>query len=126
MKSIPFPTNEKSQKEIQKGMQYLKTPCTVAETVQIAREVAQEVLTEDQQHTQPWQVAVSIQVEILKKAVIDAGLITEEKFREEYVERMTQLKEEMQESSDDEPEESADESSPKMAVEVNDITVEKV
>lgn len=124
MNAIPINSNkEKSQKDIQKGLQYLQTPCTVAETVQISREIAQEVLAEEQQHTQPWQVAVSLQLEILKEVVINAGIITEDEFREKYVERMSKVQQMQQEIQRDELESTED---VKMDVKADDIVVEKV
>ena len=52
------------------ALRYLQTPCTITEATQIARGVAEDVVAEYSQQNSPLQVAISLQVEILKEVVI--------------------------------------------------------
>lgn len=65
----------------------LNAPCTLTEVVQVARGVVQDEIDNYVRRTSPVQVSLSLQVEILKSIVIGSGLITEEKFRELYMEK---------------------------------------
>lgn len=65
----------------------LQSPCSIAEAVQIARGVAEDVVNESQIRMNHVQVAMSLQMEIIKEILISKGLITEEEFKEKYVQR---------------------------------------
>ncbi len=61
-----------------KQEEMFKTPCTISEAVQIARGVSEDVVNHYHQSRSHLQVSQSIQVDLLKQVVIDAGLITED------------------------------------------------
>lgn len=108
-------------------LRYLQTPCTITEATQIARGVAEDVVAEYIQQNSPLQVAISLQVEILKEVVIEAGLITEDQFREMYMEKAMEFNQRQKkafEESNTEDSESG-ESSPKMDLKISDIEVTK-
>lgn len=63
----------------------MNSPCTITEAVQIARGVAEDVVLDYQRRTSNLQISLSLQVELLKKVVMDNGLITEEQFKEMYI-----------------------------------------
>lgn len=72
-------------KLVSKGQ--LNSPCTITEAVQIARGVAEDVITDYNHQQSHLQIAISLQIEILKDVVIKSGLITEEDFRRMYNEK---------------------------------------
>ena len=109
------------------ALRYLQTPCTITEATQIARGVAEDVVAEYSQQNSPLQVAISLQVEILKEVVIGAGLITEDQFREKYMEKAVEFNQRQKEAFEAaNPEESdCEDNSPKMDLKVSDIEVTK-
>lgn len=110
-------------------LRYLKTPCTIAEAAQIARGVAEDVVTDYANSTSPLQVATSIQVELLKSIVMKAGLVTEEEFKSLYMEQaelLDKMRKEALEGTDDGNGEMEDIETPKMEVSVSDVEVKKV
>lgn len=109
------------------SLRYLQTPCTITEATQIARGVAEDVVAEYSQQNSPLQVAISLQVEILKEVVIGAGLITEDQFREKYMEKAVEFNQRQKEAFEAaNPEESdCEDNSPKMDLKVSDIEVTK-
>ena len=104
-------------KETSEKLDYLNTPCTLTEAVQISRGVAEDVLKEYHKNYSPLQISWSIQVDILKNVLIENGLITEDKFRSMYMERVSEIKDTQNQSI---------ESDPKMDIVPNDIEVKKV
>ncbi len=109
------------------ALRYLQTPCTITEATQIARGVAEDVVAEYSQQNSPLQVAISLQVEILKEVVIGAGLITEDQFREKYMEKAVEFNQRQKEAFEAAKSEESDheDNSPKMEVNVSDIEVTK-
>lgn len=109
------------------ALRYLQTPCTITEATQIARGVAEDVVAEYSQQNSPLQVAISLQIEILKEVVIGAGLITEDQFREKYMEKAVEFNQRQKEAFEAaNPEESdCEDNSPKMDLKVSDIEVTK-
>lgn len=117
----------KGNPEMKEKLDYLNTPVTLSEAVQVARGVAEDVVSDYSRHTQPVQVAISLQIELLKKIVFNAGLITEEEYKEMYVkevEAFNKMQKEM--LSSDESEETEGESAPKVAVKANDLEIKTV
>jgi hypothetical protein len=114
------------EKQKQSGeLRYLQTPCTITEAAQIARGVAEDVVSEYSQQNSPLQVAMSIQIEILKDIVINGGLITEDKFRERYMEKAMEFNQMQKEALNSAKSLDEDESSPKMDLKVSDIEIIK-
>lgn len=76
-----------SQETIDK-MEMLKKPCTIGETIQIARAAAEdvcaEVLTKYRRDTSGLIMAMTIQLEVMKELFIKRGLVTEEEFNDLY------------------------------------------
>ena len=109
------------------ALRYLQTPCTITEATQIARGVAEDVVAEYSQQNSPLQVAISLQVEILKEVVIGAGLITEDQFREKYMEKAVEFNQRQKEAFEAANHEESDceDNSPKMDLKVSDIEVTK-
>ncbi len=109
------------------ALRYLQTPCTITEATQIARGVAEDVVAEYSQQNSPLQVAISLQVEILKEVVIGSGLITEDQFREKYMEKAVEFNQRQKEAFEAAKSEDSDheDNSPKMEVSVSDIEVTK-
>lgn len=108
-------------------LKYLQSPCTITEAVQIARGVAEDVVSDYANHSRHLQVALSLQVEILKSIVIKAGLITEDEFKEEYIkqaEEFNKMQEEAFKESEGEHEDTPDNVT-KMDQHVNDIEIVK-
>lgn len=103
-------------KETMGKMDTYNSPCSIAEAVQIARASAEDVVDDYHKSTAPLQIAISMQLEILKSMLFEAGVISEEKFRELY---MSQA-EEFNSSLSNTPQV---EESPKMEVKANDINV---
>ena len=117
----------KMSKKSDGALRYLQTPCTITEATQIARGVAEDVVAEYSQQNSPLQVAISLQVEILKEVVIGAGLITEDQFREKYMEKAVEFNQRQKEAFEAAKSEDSDyeDNSPKMEVSVSDIEVTK-
>lgn len=114
-------------KQNEGALRYLQTPCTITEATQIARGVAEDVVAEYSQQNSPLQVAISLQVEILKDVVIGAGLITEDQFREKYMEKAVEFNQRQKEAFEAANTEESDceDNSPKMDLKVSDIEVTK-
>lgn len=115
----------KGNKQLDGDLKYLNTPVTITEAVQIARGVAEDVISDYSKHTQPVQVAISLQIELLKKIIFEAGLITEEEFKEMYIAEAADFTK-MQQEMLYEEEVSEEDGNPKVAVKANDIEVQKV
>lgn len=84
-------------KETDNTLKYLSTPCTITEAAQIARGVAEDVLSDYTKSIGHVQVAMSIQLEMLKDIMISKGLVTEEEFRALYAEQVKEFNEIQQE-----------------------------
>lgn len=97
------------------------SPCTIKEAVQLARGVAEDVVSEYQHNQQPLQVAISLQIEILKDVVMNAGLITEEEFVKRYVGKAEEFNKKQQEAFEKSQNNNGE---PKMEVKANDIEVQ--
>lgn len=106
-------------------LKYLQTPCTITEAVQISRGVAEDVLTEYTRQHSPLQVAMSLQIEILKDIVIKSGLVTEEDFRTLYTEKAEEFNRLQKEALDQMQNQSSEDDSPKIDLKVSDIEVVK-
>lgn len=102
-------------------LKYLQTPCTITEATQIARGVAEDVVSDFIEHQSPLQVAMSLQIEILKDIVISSGLVTKERFYEMYVEKAEEFNRKQREAFDNIQEDD----SPKMELKVNDVEIIK-
>lgn len=113
-------------KDPNNSLRYLQTPCTITEATQIARGVAEDVIAEYAGQENPLKVAMSLQIEILKEVVMNSGLITEEKFREMYMQKAEEFNKRQKEAIEqarNNIEENDD--SPKMDLRVSDIEVTK-
>lgn len=80
--------NREQRRKAAKSGDPMTSPCTLVEAVQIARAAAEDVIAEYQMSTRHLQVSLSLQVEILKEIVMEKGLITEEEFREKYMQKV--------------------------------------
>ena len=119
----------KKLKEHQKNSNYLNTPCTIVEATQIARGVAEDVVSEYQSRAGHLQVSLSLQVELLKEIVIGSGMITEEEFKARYIKKAEEFNEMQKKAMEmyNSPEQSSqEETSPNMSLSVDDIEVEKL
>ena len=123
--------NRETRRELIKNGAYKKTvenlgayqsPCTLAEAVQISRASAEDVVASYDQSIRPLQVAVSLQVELLKKVIIKSGLVSEEEFKDMYINAVKEFND-TQRASLEEDNEDPEETSPKMSASVSDIEV---
>lgn len=78
-------------KQTADGVDRLNEPCTISEAVQISRGVAEDVLSDYRRASANLQIALSLQVEILRALCIEAGIFTEEKFKELYEKRVEEF-----------------------------------
>lgn len=69
----------------------MNSPCTITEAVQIARGVAEDVVSDYHSNQYNIQMSMSLQIEILKEIVISAGMITEEEFRDRYMKKAEEI-----------------------------------
>lgn len=85
--------NRKARRDMMKqgGRDMMQSPCTITEAVQIARGAAEDVVDDFQKRTSPMHVAMSIQLELLKSMLMESGVISEEEFRDRYVERVEEF-----------------------------------
>lgn len=113
-------------RQISEELQYLNTPCTITEAAQIARGVAEDVLADYQNHVGYAQVAMSIQVEVIKEILFSSGLVTEDKFKEEYIKRAEEFNKLQKSVLNVTEEDAKEETSPRVEVKPNDIEVRKV
>lgn len=108
-------------KETSESLAKFEAPCTIKETIQISRAAAQDAVEEAligyQKRTSPLQVAISLQVEILKDAIIKAGIISEEEFRNIYMEKAEEFNQMQRDYRD------LQEDSPKMGLTASGIDV---
>lgn len=113
--------NKKITNMMKKSENMMNSPVTITESVQIARGVAEDVV-EDYHKTQGnVQLAISIQLEILKDIVVSAGLITAEEFKERYMNKAKEIQElQMKMMNEVKPEVSAD-----MKVQAGDVEINK-
>lgn len=70
---------------------YLNSPCSLSEAVQIARGVAADMLSDYDRDAQHLRIAMSIQVEMIKEILIQANLITEDEFKAQYIKLAKEL-----------------------------------
>lgn len=125
--------NRKQRREMSKGnpkiaedLSYLNTPVTIAECVQLARGVAQDVVADYQKHTSPMNVALSLQVELLKEVVMKAGLVTEEEFKAMYMQKAKEFEDMQRKAMSAGLEDDVANDSPKMNIKSNDIEIKTV
>lgn len=69
----------------------MQSPCTITEAVQIARGVAEDVLTDYHRSQGNMLLSMTIQIDILKELAISSGMITEEEFRNKYMEKAKEI-----------------------------------
>lgn len=74
-----------ASKETIDRLEQFNKPCTLGEVVQISRASAEDVVEDYHRRAAPIQMAISMQLEIMKSMLVEAGVISEEKFRELYV-----------------------------------------
>lgn len=79
--------NRKLNKQIKETSGMLNTPCTITEAVQIARGVADDAIADYHKKQGNVQLAISLHLEIMKDILISSGMITEEEFKEKYMEK---------------------------------------
>lgn len=99
-----------------------QSPCTLAEAVQISRASAEDVVASYDQSIRPLQVAVSLQVELLKRVIIKSGLVSEEEFKDMYINAVKEFND-TQRASLEEDNEDPEETPTKMSASVSDIEV---
>lgn len=85
--------NNKLDNQIKEANNMLNSNVTITECVQISRGVAEDVITDYHKSQGNVQLAMSIQIELIKESLIKAGIITEESFRERYIEEAKKLQE---------------------------------
>lgn len=115
------------------ALKYLNTPCTITEATQISRGVAEDVVAEYASQVGHVQVSTSLQLEVIKEILINAGITTEEEIKEKYILRAEEfnrmqekLRKEAQMKAEDIAVEEEDSSNPKMDIKMNDIEVTKI
>lgn len=114
--------NREQRRNMEKSggaLQYLNTHCTIAEAAQIARGVSEDVVADCNHQKSHLQVAVSLQIEILKDAVIRAGIMSEEEFFEMYMKKAEEFNKRQQEMAS----EYKNNNNPKMQMSIDDIEV---
>lgn len=120
----------KGNKKVNSDLKYLNTSVSLAEAVQIARGVAEDVVSDYQQRSKPLQVVTSLQLELIKDIIIKAGLITEEEYHKRYVEQVEEFnamqRAALGEEEEKEEESSVEDNSPKIDAKVSDIEVTKI
>lgn len=97
----------------------LNKPCTITEAAQIASGVVSDAMANFNNKSRSLQVAISLQIEILKSIVIESGLITEEEFRSRYMHEVEEFNKMQSRDS------SKESGNPKMGVSANTIEVKK-
>lgn len=108
-------------------MKYLQSPCSITEAVQIARGVAEDVLTDYHNRTSHLQVAISLQIELLKELLIKSGIIDEDELKTLYIQKAEEFNAMQQEAMAENEEEDLDvEDHPKMSVDIDEIEVKKI
>lgn len=105
------------------ALKYLNTPCTITEATQIARGVAEDVVSEYEHHHAPLQVAISLQIEVIKEILINKGIITEEEFRKSYIEKAEDFNRRQREALDNQNTEEDTTNITKMNPSVSDIEI---
>lgn len=100
-------------------IEMLNNPCTIKEAVQIARAVAEDVVTDYLQRVSQVQMAISLQVETLKDMLFSNDILSEERFKEVYLLKASQAEEMRRQMM----EETADEDS-SMDMESGEVEVE--
>lgn len=103
-------------KETVDQLNRFNSPCNIAEAVQIARASAEDVVEDYHKQNAPIQIAISMQLEILKSMLFEAGVISEEEFRTRYVAQAEEFNQMMDTKS-------VVQDAPKMEVKANDIDV---
>lgn len=84
-----------------KSKELLEQPCSIGETIQLARAAAQDVcqyvFEAYRKDTSSLMMAMTLQIDILKQKLIDAGIFSEEEFIAEYNKAAEKFQEEQRE-----------------------------
>lgn len=101
----------------------LNSPCTIKEAVQIARAVAEDVITEYLQKFSQVQMAISLQVETLKEELFTQEVISEDKFKERLLVKASEA-EEMKKKLYEQKMKEFEDNHTRLSMDANDIEVE--
>lgn len=108
-------------------MKYLDSPCSITEAAQIARGVAEDVLEDYHNRTGHLQVAISLQIELLKELLIKSGIINEDEFKSMYIQKAEEFNAMQREAlGEDDSEGISDTDNPKMSTSAGDIEITKM
>lgn len=66
-------------------LKYLNKTCTLSDASQIARGVAEEMISEYDYQSKHVQISISLQLELIKDILIEKGIVSEEEFKERYL-----------------------------------------
>lgn len=115
-----------------KDKELLEQPCSIGETIQLARAAAQDVcqyvFEAYRRDTSSLMMAMTLQIDILKAKLIAAGMFSEEEFIEEYkvaAEKFHQeQKEYLEKMKEESPDKSPDVQQLGTVMKISDINVE--
>lgn len=69
----------------------MSSPCSISEAVQISRGVVEDAIADYHRNQGNVQLSMSIQIEIIKELIFSSGMITEEEFRQRYMDKAKEL-----------------------------------
>ena len=109
-------------KETSDSLNKFDSYCTIKEVLQLSRASAEDVvegaIAAYQRRSSPLQVAISLQVEIIRDILIKSGLVSEEEFKSIYMEKAEEFNKMQQEYKT-----LQEDDTPKMGVSASDIDV---
>ena len=111
-----------SQETIDK-MQAFQSPCTIAEAVQISRGVADDAIADYHRNQLNVQLAMSLQIEILKEIIFSSGMMTEEEFKVKYMQKAKEIQESQAKMVEEQMSSSQDDGITSMKVEAGDVEI---
>lgn len=120
--------NREQRRKMEKessAFKYLNSPCSINEAAQIARGVAEDVVSDYKNTTGHLQIAISLQLEVLKELLIKSGAINEDEFKERYIQRAEEFNK-LQQAAMSKEETDGTEQTPKMSASVDEIEVKKM
>lgn len=114
-------------KKIDSSLKYLDSPCSITEAAQIARGVAEDVVSDYSNHVGNLQVAMSLQIELMKDVLFSANIISEEDFRKKYIEAVENFNKMQKEMTTQESmEEESSDCDVDMSTKISSIEVKRV
>lgn len=118
------------EKEHQKKSKVvMDSPCTISESLRIARAVVDDAFKDYQLKNSNLLIAMSLQLEIIKEVITNSGLISKDEFYNQYVSRAKEFEEMQREAYEKEKSNNIsnteDKGTTNMDIKVNDIDVKK-